>query len=217
MALRHAYYQDLNSKFGIQTVNGTEILASHDIELTLRRFPYSAGNVSPYEQLMICTLAILHLDPGDNFLEIGTFNGVITYNIANNLPTGSKVFTIDLPHSETGQNAGYSEGDLDIIRSRERQEKVHLDLENVEQIYADSAEFDFSKIDFSVAFIDGGHHYDIVKSDTQNVLRNASRPGLVMWHDFHAQNSVARVLREVANNLEVVNVESTSLGFALLR
>ena len=42
---------------------------------------------------------------------------------------------------------------------------------NVSQLHGDSTKFDFSKIDFSMDFIDGGHDYQTVKSDTFNLVR----------------------------------------------
>jgi hypothetical protein len=50
-------------------------------------------------------------------------------------------------------------------------ENIFENVNNVVQLFGDSTKYDFSKIDFSMALIDGGHDYHTVKSDTLNLIR----------------------------------------------
>ncbi len=69
--------------------------------------------------------------------------------------------------------------------------KSHLifskELNNVTQLRGDSRNFDFASLDqkFDLLFIDGGHHYDVVLSDTRNLFKHlVSENSIVVWHDY---------------------------------
>lgn len=55
------------------------------------------------------------------------------------------------------------------------------------QIYCDSRQWDTSNYPadfFDSAFIDGGHQYEVVASDTDKALGVLRPGGLILWHDF---------------------------------
>jgi hypothetical protein len=55
------------------------------------------------------------------------------------------------------------------------------------QIYCNSREWDtrhYPRGFFDTAFIDGGHAYDVVASDTRHALDLVRPGGLMMWHDY---------------------------------
>jgi predicted O-methyltransferase YrrM len=61
------------------------------------------------------------------------------------------------------------------------------ELENVVQLRGDSRSFDFEGLNqkFDLIFIDGDHHYDFVRSDTENVFRHLVHDKtIVVWHDY---------------------------------
>ena len=60
-------------------------------------------------------------------------------------------------------------------------------LKNVTHLRGDSRSFDFGQLKkkFDLLFIDGDHHYDIVKSDTQNIFKHlVHAKSIVVWHDY---------------------------------
>lgn len=58
--------------------------------------------------------------------------------------------------------------------------------ENLIKIIADSMKFDFTpyKEYFDMVFIDGGHSYNVVKSDTENGFMILKKGGIIAWHDY---------------------------------
>jgi hypothetical protein len=58
------------------------------------------------------------------------------------------------------------------------------------QIFTDSTKYDFSKIGrFDLIYIDGGHSYEEIYSDTKNafnVLNN--QDSVIVWHDYSKNN-----------------------------
>jgi len=154
------------------------------------------------------------LKPGSNFLEIGTYDGNTALNVGINISSESKVITIDLPES-----AGYGakfEYDNWLVNNPARKQKKHLKLENVEQIYCDSTKLDFSEFSFNGAFIDGGHDFETVKSDTINVLTYIKRPGFVLWHDYDVECEVGDLLHRLSRRLPIKLIEGTRLAYLKL-
>lgn len=61
------------------------------------------------------------------------------------------------------------------------------ELENVIHLRGDSRYFDFASLDhpFDLIFIDGDHHYDFVRSDTEKVFQYlVHEKSIVVWHDY---------------------------------
>ena len=61
------------------------------------------------------------------------------------------------------------------------------ELHNVTQLRGDSRSFDFEQLNrkFDLIFIDGDHHYDFIKSDTENIFRHlVHEKSIVVWHDY---------------------------------
>ena len=60
-------------------------------------------------------------------------------------------------------------------------------LENVIHLRGDSRSFDFGQLHrkFDLLFIDGDHHYDFIKSDTNNIFSHLlHEKSIVVWHDY---------------------------------
>ncbi len=199
---------------GIGLLDVNDLVNWNDLELRLCSPTSNAGQVSHLELLSIIGVLKSFLKPGQNFLEIGTFDGNTALNVAVNIPIESKVITIDLPEDNVlGAKFAY---DNLLIGSESRKKKKHLKLKNVEQIYHDSTTLDFSKFDFHAAFIDGGHDYQTVKMDTLNVIGNIKRPGIIFWHDYDVECEIGDLLHDYATQYPIQWIKETRLAFLRL-
>lgn len=126
------------------------------------------------------------------YLEIGTWRGESVANVAR---YAKSCTTINLPDQEM-LSMGLSERYVDLHRFFSK------DLKNVNHIQANSLLFDFNSMNkkFDVIFIDGDHHYDSVKSDTENVfglLRDEN--SVIVWHDYG--NTPSNIRWDVLNGI----------------
>lgn len=85
---------------------------------------------------------------------------------------------------------------------------------NVELIVHDSVSYNFSnfheKVDF--IFIDGGHDYEIVKSDTMNALKMLSENGVIVWDDFNENYPGVIKAVEELKDLAIYHLQATSFA-----
>jgi len=209
---RRIYYASISKQLGIDTVEIDRLIDISRASIYLTDFKVSSGNTTYTELLYICLLAS-QLRPGDNFLEIGTFDGTTILNVSLNVPSDSMCYTIDLPHKEQSPSPEISEGDLELVNCSRRRSVKHLERPNIKQFYSDSTKFDFSELKFNAAFIDGAHNYSVVKSDTDNILKYIHRPGFIVWHDYYGCNDVTRVIHEIAQKYKIVQIADTNLCF----
>ena len=107
------------------------------------------------------------------YFEIGTSRGESAVNVAE---VCSLCYTLDLEPSkltdpiEVRVAGFYSKGN-----------------NKVNQLYGDSRTFDYKGLNqkFDVIFIDGDHHYESVKSDTENMFKYLAHENtIVVWHDY---------------------------------
>jgi hypothetical protein len=80
-------------------------------------------------------------------------------------------------------------------------------LENVVHLSGNSMDFDFAGLNrkFDVIFIDGDHHYEHVKNDTQQVFRHlVHKESVVVWHDyaFHPEKIRYEVLAGILDGTD---------------
>lgn len=201
---------------GWKKVPGIEICGLLDsrINLVMENCRSENGNVSSYE--LMCISAVCSYFQPLRVLEIGTFDGNTTLQMALNSPTGGAVFTMDLPEGQAAGELDTDEADLQFITGRlgklKRFENTPVEGK-IRQIYADSARFDFSALErVDMAFIDGSHSYEYVKNDTEKVLPILSRGGVMVWHDYTPNwMGVWRYLNELSDRMELKNIIGTTL------
>jgi len=131
--------------------------------------------------VLLCQLAALGYSP---IVEFGTFRGKTTYNLALNSPQGP-VITIDsggtddsLSNLERINYPSYTPGELFQGAAQEIRSKIHL-------LIGDSRELDLTPYYNScgLVFVDGGHSYEVCKSDSVAALRLVRPGGVVIWDD----------------------------------
>ena len=161
-------------------------------QITLEKFLGRWGNVTVEE---VCKIALIlrWLRPSRVF-EFGTYNGMTTLQIALNVPDSCEVFTLDLDPDDKAvtelsigaidQYIAEKTGAFDV-----KVGEYFLDTpqqDKITQLLGDSMTFDYSPYYGTVdlVFVDAGHTYDYVKSDTENAFRLIKPGGVILWHDF---------------------------------
>lgn len=167
----------------------------------------TAYSLSWLELIVLSSITRL-LSPKAMF-EFGTFDGRTTLHLAINAPEAS-VHTLDV------EKGLYSFGsDDDFFDSTEIGEHVMGSAvgDRVTLLYGDSTQFDTSPYEdeFDLIFIDGGHAYDIVRSDSEKAFRMGKSGATLVWHDYLVIDDVTRALLDIGKERELVSLEGTSL------
>jgi hypothetical protein len=178
------------------------------------------GNVNLAE-LAVLAQAAAATKPGTTIIEIGTFDGRTTMNLAVN--TRVPVITLDLPsdHIALHELAAGERQYVDKPRPGERIRSAAwpwaADARRITQLHGDSATFDWSEHDgkAGLVFVDGSHAYEYVRKDSETALQLVAPGGMVMWHDYGAWEGVTRALEELeaSRQLGLRHVRGTSLVF----
>ena len=178
-----------------------EVLPRHAIRLveTGKR----DGNVDIGE-LGVLAQAAAAIPAGGIVVEIGTFDGRTTLNLAVNAP-GARVFTLDLPPDERALYA-LAHGERQYVdkpqpgaRFRACNPVWQEAAQRITQLLGDSATFDWAPYEgrAGLVFVDGSHAYDCVRKDSGTAMRLAAKGGLVLWHDYGRWEGVSRALDEL--------------------
>ena len=112
-----------------------------------------------------------------NYFEIGTWRGESAINVAQ---VAEKCFTLNLSDEEM-KKIGASDM---MIR---QQEFFSKNCATIIHLKGNSTSFDYSSLNmkFDLIFIDGDHHYDFVKNDTEKVFTHLVHDSsVVVWHDY---------------------------------
>lgn len=115
--------------------------------------------------------------PHCKYFEIGTWRGESVVNVAD---SAENCYTLNLseeemrkqklPEEYIAQHGFFSRG-----------------KPNITHLHGDSRNFDFAGLDqkFDLVFIDGDHHYKMVRNDTEKVFAHLTHPStIVVWHDY---------------------------------
>jgi len=192
--------------------------AAEQGEIVLRRFLGEWGNVTVEECAKLALIVRAHAPM--RLLEVGTFNGMTTLQLAINAPPGGVVYTIDLGELDAPAHEMDEIDALVFQRARRAAEPgaYFADIPGlpIVQLRGDSARFDFAgvigdSVDF--IFIDGGHSYAQVKADTERLLPLLSDRGVLLWHNYHDLTcpDVTAYLLDLARTLALVQLRNTNL------
>jgi len=111
-------------------------------------------------------------------LEFGTCDGCSTWHLWANAPADARITTIDLPAGT------HVEGSSDLgLQGVSRRPYLPADS-RIRLVEMDSRQVnpaDIGPIDF--CFVDAGHTYECVKSDSEKALAILQPGGLLVWHD----------------------------------
>jgi len=194
-----------------------------------------SGGTSAIEALLL--VALVKISDANRLFEFGTYMGGSTVLLAENSNDAAEVFTLDLPEdvapmSVVGLSAAFgssSHATEDNFLSAKSTTHGPVIAQGFYQdapskkitfLRGDSKTVDLHAYDRSIdmSWIDGGHDYMTVKSDTANGLRMANpknENAVIAWHDFDNQNhqGVGRYLRELGEDRFIYHVGDTMLAF----
>ena len=146
-----------------------------DFEATVSPYAYLSGATMPIDIALLKGIA--RRLGAQSYFEIGTWRGESVANVASVVP---QCVTLNLSRKE-----------ILAINNNELYADAHAffskNLANVTHLEGNSQTFDFSthKGQYDLVFIDGDHHYDAVKKDTQTafeLLRDEK--SVIVWHDY---------------------------------
>jgi len=194
-----------------------EILARYPIRLV--ETDKADGNVNLAE-LAILAQAAAAIPPGSSVVEIGTFDGRTTLNLAINAAP-ARVVTLDLPPDEHAAFA-LAPGERQYVdkpqpgaRFRAAAPPWQAAVQRITQLLGDSVTFDWSPYAgrAGLVFVDGSHAYDYVRRDSETAMRLVAEGGIVLWHDYGRWEGVSRALDELEaqRRLGLRHIAGTSL------
>lgn len=212
-------YMSLAGKGRWQSKSIFEIFPDISGQKVVLEYVSGKGIETPLDELAYMALITAIKSP-ENIFEIGTFRGRTALNFALNSPENNTIYTLDLPPDDRKKATVEASKDdkLIIQKSHPNVEYMGKDVEyKIKQIYADSTVFDFApyftKMD--IVFIDGAHHYNAVKSDTENALKMVKSNGIIIWHDFAIYgdyNDVTRAVLDCIPSEKIIQIDSTSIA-----
>ena len=182
--------------------------------------PAYGGSPLVLESIMLIKLLKV-VDP-DQIFEFGTFTGITTRllleNISNKSSKAKRIHTLDLPDTAgitfQGSDKIVAEKSIGFDRVYKKSKKQNL----VNQIFQDSMLFDPSpfKSQIQFIFVDGNHHVDYAKNDTENSFAMlGGSPACIVWHDYGNPEypELTSYLEEISTHKPLYHIEETMLAF----
>lgn len=190
-----------------QTAKSTDLFPGlYEQEIVLGKLRWEWGDLpNERELIFLCSLAKLGYAP---IVEFGTFRGRTTYNLALN--SEEKIITIDIgdlvgrtvdaaSNREGHEYPQYKTGELFLDAPQAIRDKILL-------IIGDSTKLDLSHLNgkAGMVIVDGGHSYEVCKSDSEKALSLVRKGGVVLWDDYGKYwPGVKRALDELSATFEL--------------
>lgn len=202
----------------LPTINWKELSSFH-VPGKLVETDKRNGNVSLQELAVLSGLAS-GVQAGC-IVEIGTFDGRTTLNMALNCGESACIYTLDLPRDmETAMDV--DDGETAFInksasgtRFTSEPGSSYPQSKKITQLLGDSATFDWSPYykKANLIFVDGSHAYEYAKVDSESALKMLAKGGTVVWHDYGVWEGVTQALEELQenSNISLQHVRGTSL------
>jgi predicted O-methyltransferase YrrM len=200
----------------LPTVDVNDLLpaAGDSWEIKMLMFPKTHASVSLLE--FTALILLLKRAGSKQIFEFGTFKGISITQLALNLPTGSDIYTLDLPDERLNTTFSTDPEDAAIAVETGKGSLVPAQLRpRIQFLKCDSAKFDESpfagKMDF--VFVDGAHNFDYVKNDSEKGWRMLRGGGIIAWHDCrHQDPGVVRYLLQ--SSFKPSRISGTTVAFA---
>jgi len=194
-------------------------------DVIIRSFSISPSNnivgmTSDYEAWIISSFSKI----SKKIFEFGTCSGKTTYLMGLNSSDDTRIVSITLnPYH------------LNSIRKIDKDNKVSFrniinesvydkflfsgkEVEKkIEIIFQNSLNFDYNKYkkEMDLIFIDGGHTYSVVKSDSEKSFEMINKNGIILWHDYvpgkRSSKDIVKYLNEISKQKKIYKIKHTSL------
>jgi len=190
------------------------------LDVTLLRAFDRVHDVSVDREELLALVGLVKATRPMNLLEIGTYDGNTTLNLAANAAAGAIVTTVDLPIEWPGRLVlNVPQAMINVATKRPPvgwQYHGSQHAGSIRQILCDSAELDWKRlpVPFDFIFIDGCHHYVYVKHDTEHAVQYVKPGGLIVWHDYGYIADVSRVVDQLALQIPIKVIQGTRLAVA---
>jgi predicted O-methyltransferase YrrM len=150
-------------------------IAGPEVHASLSPFTFLDGGSLPTD-LMLLKLLAKQFD-SCRYFEIGTWRGESAVNVAS---VASECYTLNLSGEEM-RAMGVDEKVIDLQGFFSREAK------NINHLKGNTKSFNFAGLEkkFDLIFIDGSHHYSMVRNDTEKVFGHLVHPeSVIVWHDY---------------------------------
>lgn len=207
--LTQLYLHELYSKSKLKMVT---IDSTIEKQVLISTYQLSQESIKPEDRFTLqspkelnALLWLLKKQDPLKIFEFGVMRGGSLYHFFLNTKDITQIYSIDINFNNINPSV------LDVIKNNPR----------LKLIEGDSTKFDESifknSIDF--IFIDGGHDYETVKSDTQKALAMLTENGMIVWDDYSPDfPGVYHFLNKfTSHNRELFHVKGTSLVYLQLK
>jgi hypothetical protein len=194
------------------------------------------GSLTTIEATML--ICLIKLIKPSKIFEFGTFLGYSTSLFLKNSNKKCVTISIDLGTqiSYNELKNGINENDilkndktnddyLRIVQSKSGPIYIKTDIERKNNrlilLNGDSREISLERLGIigavNFVFIDGGHTYDIVKSDTEKALKMVKK-GIIVWHDYNSKihGDVTSFVDQLSSSKKIFHIENTMLAFHIV-
>lgn len=206
--IQRIYHFISPEKIPFETLHTTQQLfpGIYDQSITLGKFEHKYGDsLNGNGLIFLCALAKMGYSP---IVEFGTFRGRSTYNLAQN--SKGEITTIDVgdsigPSVDINANIEHRDypqfitGELFLNAPDNIRNKINL-------IIADSTKLDLSHLynTIEMVIVDGGHSYEVCKSDSLKALKLIKEGGVIIWDDYGAYwPGVRKALDELSSFIKL--------------
>ena len=180
------------------------------------------GMTSDYESWILSCLSKI----SDNIFEFGTCSGKNTMLMALNSKETSSIVTLTLNQEKLKElhldKKDNNKSSRNIIKESNYEKFLFSGKEiekKIKVFFIDSKKFDTKKYlkKFDLIFIDGGHTYSVVKSDSKKAYEMLSDKGIIIWHDYvpgkESSKDVCKYINELAKEKNIFHISNTSMCY----
>jgi hypothetical protein len=202
----------------IPVISLGEILGDRKPVIRLSVMQYEDGMLASEHAMAL--LAILVAEAPKEVLEIGTYMGHTTRQMAENLETAT-IHTVDLPESFSAEHdpeRKLPKDDFHLINRRivGREFKGRPCANRIVQHFADTASWDFQEAGRpTFYFIDGSHTYEYCKNNSEKCFALSEEHSVFLWHDCDGSHpGVVRFLSECRDQgMDVKRIGGTPVAY----
>ena len=158
---------------GLPVIRAEELFG--DFSETIEPFAFLDGGSLPTDLALLKKLA--RRFPHCSYFEIGTWRGESVANVAS---LAEICYTLNLSKNEM-KDRGLNQRYIDLLGHYSK------NIPNVRQLEGNTLSFDFQALNrkFDLIFIDGDHHNNMVRNDTEKVFQHlVHENSVVVWHDY---------------------------------